>query len=54
MKAKGKPPAKAPTAPARIVDDRVSDGEDDYARNPYQNIDTENQAIVGDYDQDSD
>lgn len=52
MKAKGKPPGKAPTAPALVVEDRVSDGEDDYARNPYQNIDTENHAIVNDSDSD--
>jgi hypothetical protein len=54
MKAKGKPPAKAPVAPNREVDDQISSGEDGSPRNPYQNIDTENQAIVGDYDYDSD
>jgi hypothetical protein len=54
MKAKGKAPAKAPVAPTRVVDDQLSSGDDDSARNPYKNVDTENQAIVGDYDQDSD
>ena len=54
MKAKGKAPAKAPVAPNREVDDQISSGEDESLRNPYQNIETENQAIVDDYDYDSD